>query len=204
MCTGAADSRQATQFLRRTWCFAPLRLSRELCAIKWLGTLHVLRQTYIRLTSSLCHRLRLPCQPVVFLGTFLWRRDGDLVRRPVCRLLPQLSSASLTSYLLTMHGVLAFLLALSVLNASTHASQGTSCPDSPHQCLTVSTTNGLVTGHPATNASKVVEYLGIPYAQPPVGELRFAPPAKYSGNGSYVASNWVNTASEVTTQIQVD
>ena len=44
---------------------------------------------------------------------------------------------------------------------------------------TVETTNGRITGHPAANTSgDVVEFLGIPYAQPPLGELRFAPPRK--------------------------
>lgn len=55
--------------------------------------------------------------------------------------------------------------------------------------LTVQTTNGAVIGHPAFNASSVVEYLGIPYAQPPVGALRFAPPQRFQGgNASYEAA----------------
>ena len=59
------------------------------------------------------------------------------------------------------------------------------------QHLTVKTTNGPVTGHPATNVSNVIEYLGIPFAQPPIGDLRFAPPAKYTGSEAYIASDWV-------------
>jgi cholinesterase len=46
----------------------------------------------------------------------------------------------------------------------------------------VQTDSGLVSGHAALNASQVSEYLGIPYAVPPIGDLRFAPPQKYSGN----------------------
>ncbi|PVH69198.1 carboxylesterase [Cadophora sp. DSE1049] len=49
---------------------------------------------------------------------------------------------------------------------------------------TVNTTSGLVSGHPAANATSVYEYLGIPYANPPTGNLRFAPPQPYTGNTS--------------------
>ncbi|KAK4541845.1 hypothetical protein LTR36_007377 [Oleoguttula mirabilis] len=56
--------------------------------------------------------------------------------------------------------------------------------------LTVNTTNGLITGHPASNISTVNEFLGIPFAQPPIGALRFAAPAPYNGSGPFVASDW--------------
>ncbi|GAB1319653.1 hypothetical protein MFIFM68171_09863 [Madurella fahalii] len=46
---------------------------------------------------------------------------------------------------------------------------------------TVHTTSGPVDGHAASVASQVSEYLGIPYAQPPVGRLRFQPPVRYNG-----------------------
>ena len=58
--------------------------------------------------------------------------------------------------------------------------------------LTVSTTNGRITGHLAENRSIVVEFLGIPYAQSPTGDLRFAAPKSYEGSGSYEASKWVS------------
>ncbi|KAH8668035.1 Alpha/Beta hydrolase protein [Tricladium varicosporioides] len=45
----------------------------------------------------------------------------------------------------------------------------------------VQTSSGPVTGHPATNQSQVSAYLGIPYAQPPIGNLRFAAPVRYNG-----------------------
>lgn len=42
----------------------------------------------------------------------------------------------------------------------------------------VNTTSGIIQGHCAPNASDVAEWLGIPYGQPPVGALRFAPPLR--------------------------
>ncbi|KAJ0311081.1 hypothetical protein COL516b_001784 [Colletotrichum fioriniae] len=55
---------------------------------------------------------------------------------------------------------------------------------------TVPTSNGLITGHPASNSSDVLEFLGIPYAKPPVADLRFAPPQRFRGNGSFEASHF--------------
>jgi hypothetical protein len=40
--------------------------------------------------------------------------------------------------------------------------------------------NGPIQGHRASNASDVYEYLGIPFAKPPVDSLRFAAPQKWS------------------------
>jgi cholinesterase len=56
--------------------------------------------------------------------------------------------------------------------------------------FSVATTNGLITGHPASNISSVTEFLGIPFAQPPVGSLRFAPPQPYNGTGPYLAASY--------------
>ncbi|WQF78714.1 Putative carboxylesterase, type B, carboxylesterase type B, carboxylesterase type B, active [Colletotrichum destructivum] len=56
--------------------------------------------------------------------------------------------------------------------------------------LTVQTSNGPITGHLASNSSNVLEYLGIPYVKPPVGDLRFAPPERFIGNSSYEASSF--------------
>ncbi|TIC90194.1 Cholinesterase [Colletotrichum higginsianum] len=54
----------------------------------------------------------------------------------------------------------------------------------------VQTTSGLVQGHAASTASQVSEYLGIPYAQPPVGNLRFQPPAKFTGSSTINGSTF--------------
>jgi carboxylesterase type B len=54
----------------------------------------------------------------------------------------------------------------------------------------IKTSSGPVSGHAATVNSDVSVYLGIPYALPPVGNLRFMPPKKYHGdkpiNGSSI------------------
>ncbi|KAF2089200.1 carboxylesterase [Saccharata proteae CBS 121410] len=52
------------------------------------------------------------------------------------------------------------------------------------------TSNGPIIGHKAANFSSVAEYLGIPYAQPPVGPLRFAEPQRYTKNSTFVASQF--------------
>ncbi|KAJ4292363.1 hypothetical protein N0V90_009024 [Kalmusia sp. IMI 367209] len=50
----------------------------------------------------------------------------------------------------------------------------------------IQTSSGPVRGHEAPLASNVTAYLGIPYAKPPVGDLRFAPPQQYRHNGSQI------------------
>lgn len=57
---------------------------------------------------------------------------------------------------------------------------------------TVQTTSGPVQGQAAKNATSVSEYLGIPYAQPPVGRLRFQPPLRFSGSTTINGSNFGN------------
>jgi hypothetical protein len=56
---------------------------------------------------------------------------------------------------------------------------------------TVETENGRITGHRSPKNDDVWEYLGIPYAQPPLGDLRFAAPQKYKGKGPYTANEFV-------------
>lgn len=60
---------------------------------------------------------------------------------------------------------------------------------------TVPTTSGTLVGHQASNRSCVAEFLGIRYAEAPVGGLRFAAPKKYVAPEAVVfeASEWVST-----------
>lgn len=54
----------------------------------------------------------------------------------------------------------------------------------------VNTTSGIIQGHAAANRAEVSEYLGIPFAQPPVGDLRFAPPEPYRSSSPIDASSY--------------
>lgn len=55
----------------------------------------------------------------------------------------------------------------------------------------IETSSGPVAGHAATGYSEVSEYLGIPFAQPPVGDLRWAAPVKYTGSSLNNGSTYV-------------
>lgn len=55
----------------------------------------------------------------------------------------------------------------------------------------VRTSSGSIVGHPASSRPDVSEYLGIPFAKPPVGDLRFAAPQAYVSSGKINATAFV-------------
>lgn len=59
--------------------------------------------------------------------------------------------------------------------------------DVAHQ---VNTTSGIIQGHSAEKRPEVSEYLGIPFAQPPLGDLRFAAPEPYRSSTPFNASSY--------------
>jgi len=65
---------------------------------------------------------------------------------------------------------------------------------------TVNTTSGPVTGHTGKTAEGVSEYLGIPFAQPPIGDLRFAAPVKFSGTNPINGTSFVGSSIPIPTE----
>ncbi|EFR01283.1 acetylcholinesterase [Nannizzia gypsea CBS 118893] len=59
----------------------------------------------------------------------------------------------------------------------------------------VNTTSGLIIGHVSASRPSVDEYLGIRYAQAPVGDLRFAPPVRFTSDAPFEAANFTPSKS---------
>jgi hypothetical protein len=55
----------------------------------------------------------------------------------------------------------------------------------------VQTSSGPVSGHPASVNNDVSEYLGIPYAVPPVGDLRWTAPQPFNGTAPINGTSFV-------------
>ena len=60
----------------------------------------------------------------------------------------------------------------------------------------VQTSSGRVKGHAAKRPgfSEVSEYLGIRYAEPQIGELRFAAPKAFRSNDTFNAEKFVSSS----------
>lgn len=56
----------------------------------------------------------------------------------------------------------------------------------------VDTSSGSVTGHAASVNTEVSEYLGIPFAIPPVGDLRWTAPQAFNGTGAINGTDFVS------------
>jgi len=54
----------------------------------------------------------------------------------------------------------------------------------------VRTSSGPIEGHASKWKPAVSEYLGVPFAQPPIGDLRFAAPKPYTGDKKIVATEF--------------
>ncbi|KAF1816769.1 alpha/beta-hydrolase [Eremomyces bilateralis CBS 781.70] len=60
----------------------------------------------------------------------------------------------------------------------------------------VLTTSGLVVGQASSKRSAVSEYLGIPFAKPPVGDLRWAPPQTIRHDGKVINATQYSSCAE--------
>ena len=73
---------------------------------------------------------------------------------------------------------------------------GATLPENANRSFTVGqgvqTSSGLVLGKPASSRTQVSQYLGIPFAQPPLGGLRFAAPQAFSSSGTINATAYVS------------
>lgn len=58
--------------------------------------------------------------------------------------------------------------------------------DNDSDGLLIQTTSGPVRGFINSTTPTVRQFLGIPYAQPPLGALRFAPPQDFTNNGTLI------------------
>jgi hypothetical protein len=75
---------------------------------------------------------------------------------------------------------------------------GTTAGSLLSQSSRAQTGSGTWIGHQATNKTRVTEFLGIRYAEAPVGELRFAAPKKHVApiDTIFEASEWVSESRE--------
>jgi hypothetical protein len=88
--------------------------------------------------------------------------------------------------------LLALVLTLTTLKSQVLASSNEAELRSWAVGQQVRTSSGRVNGHTSPDAPEVSEYLGIPYAQPPVGKLRWRPTEKYASDAVVDAAKFVS------------
>jgi cholinesterase len=80
----------------------------------------------------------------------------------------------------------------SVVGVAASVSGAVAVPQEWKVGQTVKTTSGSILGHAGKVKAQVSEYLGIPFAQPPVGELRWASPKAFKSDKTFNASDYVS------------
>jgi carboxylesterase type B len=92
------------------------------------------------------------------------------------------------SFLLSLFSSIMFAIILSLTGLAAAIPQGG--PTGWTIGQSVKTSSGAVQGHASSWQPDVSEYLGIPYAKPPTGPLRFAAPQKYEGTSNINAARF--------------
>ncbi|KAH6871540.1 carboxylesterase [Thelonectria olida] len=111
---------------------------------------------------------------------------------------------------LTIHSYTSLVLValITASSARSHVDRAVSSRERWTVGQIVQTSSGPVQGHAASNAGEVSEYLGIPYAKPPIGELRFQPPIPFNGtqivNGASFGFSCMGTRLLATESIDPD
>lgn len=82
-------------------------------------------------------------------------------------------------------------LSLPLVWAAPFSNESCSTDDEFTVGQTVKTSSGPVTGHASSKFPEVSVYLGIPFGQAPVGDLRFAAPVKFVGTSPINGSAFV-------------
>ncbi|KAH6713612.1 carboxylesterase [Leptodontidium sp. MPI-SDFR-AT-0119] len=88
-------------------------------------------------------------------------------------------------------------LSLPLVWAAPFSNESCSTDDEFTVGQTVKTSSGPVTGHASSKFPEVSVYLGIPFGQAPVGDLRFAAPVKFVGTSPINGSAFGNTCPQL-------
>ncbi|KAJ5714725.1 Carboxylesterase type B [Penicillium malachiteum] len=81
------------------------------------------------------------------------------------------------------------ILAVTIPPTLSNPCPGSNCSNNPAS-NSVKTTNGQIIGHPGPRFPDVNEFLGVPYASAPIGDLRFAAPVNLHSSKTVVANHY--------------